>query len=159
LTRNLSGFFCSLLTGVPSTSTDSAVTLSKQEAISARNSSAVSVVVFRLTRFTTGKKSAVCAGTEHLRSAEPPSVPIRNHTGPCCPMAHRSPVLSRSGFSDVGNERTNCHHSALHWEKVLWKGLEWGEKISDSAEAISASSKSPKTIPTISATPWRHFVV
>src|SRR5882724_4102487 len=106
-----------------------------------------------------GKKSALSAGTEHLRSAEPWSVPIRNHTGPCCPIAHLSPVLSRSGLSDIGNERTNCHHWALHCGKVLWNGLEWGGKIRDSAEAISASSKSPKTIPTIRPKPWRYFVV
>src|SRR5262245_10753590 len=59
-----------------------------------------------------GNRIAFPAGIVHLRLAEPPGVPAKNHTGPSWFTPHFSPVLSTVGLSAVGIASSHCHHAA-----------------------------------------------
>src|SRR5690242_14600180 len=68
-------------------------------------------------RLTTGRNGAFLSEMEHVRRTGLVSnEPARNHTGPRCPTAQASSVLSRIGLPKAGSENMNCHHSALHSE-------------------------------------------
>ena len=61
-------------------------------------------------------KSAFPVGIVHLRSDEwiLQVVPARNQTGPVCPSAQCSPVLSRRGLLLFGIHNAHCHHFPVH---------------------------------------------
>jgi hypothetical protein len=73
------------------------------------------------TEFMTGKKNSVPSGTKLVRVAvlplNPLKTPAKNHKVPRCPTAAFTPVVSSSGFTDVGIENAHCHHSAVSFLK------------------------------------------
>ena len=79
----------------------------------------------------TGNIIAFPEGIVQVRSATPPNVPARNHTGPSWPCAQFTPVLSFRGFLFVGTETAHCHHFALHspWDLPNSTAISYGFAI------------------------------
>src|SRR6185437_14319831 len=70
------------------------------------------------------RNNAFPAGIVQLRSALPPLVPSKNHTGPCCPTVQRVPKLSLIGLLLAGVEISHCHCFAPQSLYVRPYGLE-----------------------------------
>src|SRR2546427_7205960 len=145
-TRNL---LLSLRIASPSTSIERSLAPSIHGLISARSSAADWWAVLTSTTLRIGTKSALPSGTEHLRVAEPPKEPTRNHTGPRWPVMHCSPIWSKPGLPVGGNDRTYCHHCAVHSGKLRPNGDDRGEKTRESSAAAGKPLRNTPSIRTM----------
>ena len=72
----------------------------------------------------TGNRMAFPGGMLHLRVADPPKVPAKNHTDPFWFCAQFLPVVSMAGLDSIGCSRSHLTHRTHQSEYNKPYGLE-----------------------------------